>query len=249
MMKIYALLRGDASVEDVLKTARTESSSSQRASALFYAHLYIGCTTKGMATMNWRAAYHRGRRRSPSRPLHVARSARPRAAPKAGRIAGDPWPRRKLARHDRQAIRPEIAEFLSGNTFCRIGCLDEEGWPYVVPCWFEYGDGGFYIIPGLAQPGRATSAGSARLALHRRIDPLQPPRPGQGQSRSPRRAKRRRTMGGNRTQDVAPLSGRAWPRISRTDARRAPLVAFRPPVKMKTWQGVDWHQRYKHAAW
>jgi len=42
MMKIYALLHGEASVEDVLETARTESSSSQRASALFYAHLYIG---------------------------------------------------------------------------------------------------------------------------------------------------------------------------------------------------------------
>ncbi len=47
MMKIYALLRGDASVEDVLKTARTESSSSQRASALFYAHLYIGLYHEG----------------------------------------------------------------------------------------------------------------------------------------------------------------------------------------------------------
>jgi nitroimidazol reductase NimA-like FMN-containing flavoprotein (pyridoxamine 5'-phosphate oxidase superfamily) len=36
----------------------------------------------------------------------------------------------------------EMAGFLSGNPFCRIGCLDDEGWPYVVPCWFEYSDGG-----------------------------------------------------------------------------------------------------------
>ena len=42
MMKIYALLMGKASAEDVLETARTARSSSQRASALFYAHLYIG---------------------------------------------------------------------------------------------------------------------------------------------------------------------------------------------------------------
>ena len=41
----------------------------------------------------------------------------------------------------------EIQEFLSGNPFCRLGCLDEEGWPYVVPCWFEYSQGGFFIIP------------------------------------------------------------------------------------------------------
>ena len=42
MMRIYALLQGEASVEDVLETARAEGPSSQRASALFYAHLYIG---------------------------------------------------------------------------------------------------------------------------------------------------------------------------------------------------------------
>ena len=41
----------------------------------------------------------------------------------------------------------EMAEFLSGNPFCRIGCLADDGWPYVVPCWFEYNDGGFYIVP------------------------------------------------------------------------------------------------------
>ena len=42
MMKIYALLMGKASVEDVLETARLSRSFSQRASALLYAHLYIG---------------------------------------------------------------------------------------------------------------------------------------------------------------------------------------------------------------
>jgi nitroimidazol reductase NimA-like FMN-containing flavoprotein (pyridoxamine 5'-phosphate oxidase superfamily) len=40
----------------------------------------------------------------------------------------------------------EIAEFLSGNPFCRIACLDDEGWPYVVPCWFEYRDGGLRFL-------------------------------------------------------------------------------------------------------
>ena len=36
----------------------------------------------------------------------------------------------------------EMAEFLAGNPFCRIGCLDEDGWPYVVPCWFEFSEPG-----------------------------------------------------------------------------------------------------------
>src|SRR5216683_1122597 len=41
----------------------------------------------------------------------------------------------------------EVAAFLSGSPFCRFGCIDDDGWPYVVPCWFEYRDGGFYIVP------------------------------------------------------------------------------------------------------
>ena len=28
-----------------------------------------------------------------------------------------------------------------------VACLDHDGWPYVVPVWFQYADGGFYIIP------------------------------------------------------------------------------------------------------
>src|SRR5436309_1758311 len=41
----------------------------------------------------------------------------------------------------------KIGQFLSTDPFCRLGCIDDEGWPYVVPCWFEYSDGGFHIIP------------------------------------------------------------------------------------------------------
>ena len=43
--------------------------------------------------------------------------------------------------------KEEVAEFLSGNLLCRLGCLDDDGWPYVVPVWFEYSNDGFYIIP------------------------------------------------------------------------------------------------------
>jgi nitroimidazol reductase NimA-like FMN-containing flavoprotein (pyridoxamine 5'-phosphate oxidase superfamily) len=56
----------------------------------------------------------------------------------------------------------EFVAFLAGNPFCRIGCVDEEGWPYVVPCWFEYRDGGFYIIP------RAKSAWAQYIRRDRR---------------------------------------------------------------------------------
>ena len=41
----------------------------------------------------------------------------------------------------------ELKEFLDSDVICRLGVLDDEGWPYVVPVWFLHKDGGFYIIP------------------------------------------------------------------------------------------------------
>jgi PPOX class probable F420-dependent enzyme len=41
----------------------------------------------------------------------------------------------------------EIAAFLTQPIVCRLGCLDADGAPYVVPTWFDYADGGFYLVP------------------------------------------------------------------------------------------------------
>jgi hypothetical protein len=57
----------------------------------------------------------------------------------------------------------EIAEFLKHPVICRLGCLDGDGHPYVVPCWFQHADGGFYVIP------RARSAWAAYLQRDARV--------------------------------------------------------------------------------
>ena len=31
----------------------------------------------------------------------------------------------------------EIEAFLAEPQIARLACLDEEGWPYLVPCWHE----------------------------------------------------------------------------------------------------------------
>ncbi len=144
----------------------------------------------------------------------------------------------------------EIQEFLSGSPFCRLGCLDEEGWPYVVPCWFEYSEGEFYIIP------------RARSAWARYIE------------RDPRvflciddstKYNRRVLVKGKAEILEEPNLGGRWVEIARNmslrylgergpDYLEPTLVEPRwlllvRPLTMKTWQGVDWHQRYKHADW
>ncbi len=57
----------------------------------------------------------------------------------------------------------QIDELLHSNTICRLGCVDEEGAPYVVPCWFTYADGGFYVVP------RARSAWAGYLKNDGRV--------------------------------------------------------------------------------
>src|SRR5260370_32592222 len=79
-------------------------------------------------------------------------------AEETGEVKNEEW-RGKVGK----MMEHELAAFLSGNPFCRIGCVDEEGWPYVVPCWFEYTSGGFYIIP------RAKSAWARYIQKDRRV--------------------------------------------------------------------------------
>src|SRR5579859_1449644 len=41
----------------------------------------------------------------------------------------------------------EMNRFLGGGRICRLGCLMDDGAPYVVPCWYEWTGKEFYIIP------------------------------------------------------------------------------------------------------
>ena len=144
----------------------------------------------------------------------------------------------------------EIAEFLSGPEFCRLGCLDADGWPYVVPCWFEYADGGFYIIP------RARSAWAKHIQRDGRvflcIDD------------STIYNRRVLVKGEATVLEEANVGGR-WVGIGHRMAlrylgERGPdyieptlneprWLLFVRPITMKTWQGVNWAKKYKTTDW
>ena len=42
--------------------------------------------------------------------------------------------------------KAEMEAFLAGGEICRVGCLDPDGYPHLVPVWFHYQDGGFYLV-------------------------------------------------------------------------------------------------------
>ena len=142
----------------------------------------------------------------------------------------------------------ERAAFLQSGTICRLGCLDEEGHPYVVPCWFHYADDGFYIIPRersvwaryLERDGRVslcidTEAG-ARVLI-------------KGEARVVERP----NVGGRWVPIAREMvlryrgeEGLPYLEATRNEPR---WLFFVTPTSEKSWSGGGWAERYKHSAW
>lgn len=142
----------------------------------------------------------------------------------------------------------EVDAYLADGRIARLGCLDDEGWPYVVPTWYQWADDGFYIIP------RARSAWAKHLQRDGRvylsIDEAGPPY-------------RKVMVRGVAELVEEPNVGGKWVDIANTMSYRylgehgpdylVPTLNeprwlfFVRPVKTTTWQGVDWAKRYKTA--
>ena len=50
--------------------------------------------------------------------------------------------------------------FLAQPVIGRLGCLDDDGYPYVVPVWFDYADGGVIRRSGQKRDKRAVATHS-----------------------------------------------------------------------------------------
>ncbi len=143
----------------------------------------------------------------------------------------------------------EIEAFLATDVLCRLGVLDGDGWPYVVPVWFQYKDGGFYIIP------RERSNWAAFMERDHRVY-LDIDEPG---------SLRKVLVKGESQKIEGPNVGGKWVAIANEMSYRylgehgpdylVPTLDeprwlfFVKPVSMTTWQGVDWAKRYKHTEW
>jgi hypothetical protein len=40
----------------------------------------------------------------------------------------------------------ELSQFLAEGRIARVACVDDEGWPYVVPTWHEWDGTGFWVV-------------------------------------------------------------------------------------------------------
>lgn len=143
----------------------------------------------------------------------------------------------------------DLNEFLSSDVLCRLGVLDDDGWPYVVPVWFLYRDGGFYVIP------RERSDWARFMERDKRVF-LAIDEPG---------TLRKVLVKGEAELLELPNVGGKWVEFANEMSLRylgphgpdylVPTLNeprwlfFVRPITMKTWQGVDWAKKYKHEGW
>ena len=139
----------------------------------------------------------------------------------------------------------EMDAFLATDVLCRVACLDESGWPYVVPVWFQYKDGGYYLIARERSEWAAMMQRDGRVSLT--IDETG--------------SQRKVQVKGQATIIETPNVGGAWVAIGEEMAVRylgpngpsylVPTLdsprwlIFVKPIETKTWQGVDWAKKYR----
>lgn len=138
----------------------------------------------------------------------------------------------------------EVAAFLDQPLLCRLACHDQEGWPYVVPVWFEWDGANFWIIPRKRSAWAAYLAADPRVALC--IDEAE--------------SGRRVVCQGTATLVEKPNVGGRWVAIARRMAVRyrgdagityleATLNQERwlfsvTPRRLITWGAAGWHEKY-----
>jgi hypothetical protein len=139
----------------------------------------------------------------------------------------------------------EVDDFLAEGRLARLGCLDEEGWPYVVPVWHEWDGAAFWLVARrrsawaryLQADGRCSVAvdedGRQRKVLARcRAEIVEEP-----------------CLDGDWVPIAERMSvrylGENGPKYLEPTLDKPRWLIRLDPVKVQTWQGNDWAARYK----
>jgi nitroimidazol reductase NimA-like FMN-containing flavoprotein (pyridoxamine 5'-phosphate oxidase superfamily) len=141
--------------------------------------------------------------------------------------------------------REELDRFLAEGHIARVACLDENGWPYVVPCWHEWDGEGFWVIPRLKSVWAKHLKNDARCALT--VDESGTLRKVvvQGEAKLVEDP----NLGGRWVEIASRMSirylGKHGPKYLEPTLGMKRWLFYIQPVRMWTWQGVDWARRYK----
>lgn len=161
-----------------------------------------------------------------------------------GDTAGESW-RGRVGKMD----EAEVDAFLAEGKLCRLACLDDEDWPYIVPVWFQWADGGVWLIAReksvwakyLVRDGRVSLSVDDDGAPYRKVivrgvaELVEEPNVG-GRWVEIARDMSYRYLGEHGPDYLVPtLDQPRW-------------LFFVRPDKLTTWQGVDWARKHKSGS-
>jgi PPOX class probable F420-dependent enzyme len=139
--------------------------------------------------------------------------------------------------------------FLAQPIIGRLGCLDDDGYPYVVPTWFEHADGGFYLVPRARSDWARYLERDGRVSLC--IDASEPPyrrvivRGRAEVIETPNVGGRWMAYGRRMAEHYRGAAGLAYIERTREEPR---WLLFIRPERMTSANG-GWATRYKHSEW
>jgi nitroimidazol reductase NimA-like FMN-containing flavoprotein (pyridoxamine 5'-phosphate oxidase superfamily) len=139
----------------------------------------------------------------------------------------------------------EMAEFLGEPRIARLACIDDNGWPYVVPCWQEWDGKGFWVVPREKAAWGRYLKREPRCALTVDEDGTQRKVIAQCEARLVEEP----NVGGAWVPIAERMStrylGENGPKYLEPTMDKPRWLYRLEPVKLQTWQGQDWAKRYK----
>jgi len=144
----------------------------------------------------------------------------------------------------------ELNAFLIQGNVARLGCLDKTGWPYVVPTWYQWADGGFYIIPRARSKWARLMADDGRVSIA--LDSSDAPYI-KVHSQGTAEVVEEPNVGGKWVEIATEMSirylGENGPKYLEPTLNEPRWLFFVRPKSLSSWQGTDWAKRYKHSEW
>jgi Pyridoxamine 5'-phosphate oxidase len=146
-----------------------------------------------------------------------------------------------------QLDREELDAFLAEGRIARLACIDEEGWPYVVPCWQEWDGEGFWVIPRKKSAWAGYLRQEPRCAIT--VDEDGTLRKVIAQCTA--KLVEEPNVGGRWVPIAERMSlrylGENGPKYLEPTLDKPRWLFYLEPHRLWTWQGVDWARRYKET--
>ena len=151
----------------------------------------------------------------------------------------------------RRLTETERAAILGMGIICRLGCLDDGGFPCVVPVWFQFADGGFYVV------ARERSVWARYLERDGRVSLCIDGVPDQPNTRilvkGIAETRERPNIGGRWVEIAREMAVRYAGREKGLTYLEATLgeprwLFFVRPLRVTDWVG-GWARKYKHSDW